>query len=119
MKVQNVSTINYKKQQNFGALKVKPKDYKRVMRSSNFRDLLNDYGLDGFTGYETGKLSVIIPTRKGSFIEKIIKPYIGRGAESISSKEARELVKHSLVERLGYSRKKADEWLSRNFVCQS
>jgi hypothetical protein len=91
MKVQNVGMTNYRKQQNFGAVAVSGSDIPpKVFGILTKKGLINPYlGRDKYL-----TLYSIIPTRKGSKLEKKIMQLIGKNAESININEARKLVEN-------------------------
>lgn len=91
MKVQNVASVNYQKQQGFGALKIK-NDQGLLNIPWGFltqHKLQNSscFGMDEFM-----QVFTIFPTKSGSNVEKEIMTSVGSNAESISILEARKLV---------------------------
>lgn len=84
MNISQVTTNQNYKQQNFGALKVNEKGTGYIPWT-----LLNEHSLKAYSFVRGSRLFSIIPTRKGSKLEKKIQQLIGKGAESIGIKQAR------------------------------
>lgn len=93
----NISTIttnqNYK-QQNFGALKINRKAADRLRFNDEYKKLLEQHGLRNRRSFGTDcdVFYTVIPTRKGSKVEKKIMQFIGQDVESIGINYARKLV---------------------------
>lgn len=94
MKVQNVGMTNYQKQQNFGALKINRKAADRLRFNDEYKKLLEQHGLRNrrLFGTDCDVFYTVIPTRKGSKVEKKIMQFIGQDVESIGINDARKLV---------------------------
>lgn len=92
MNISPITTNQNYKQQNFGALKIKPPEQGLLNIPWGFltqHKLQNSmcYGMDEFM-----QVFTIFPTKKGSKVEKEIMTSVGSDAESISILEARKLV---------------------------